>query len=68
MKERVKCPRCGVEYDMLGELGEAASEAMDCLCAACWCDRHEKNIGEGGEREVRRSEKARRKIKKCLET
>jgi transcription initiation factor TFIIIB Brf1 subunit/transcription initiation factor TFIIB len=65
MKERVKCPRCGVEYDMLND---AASEAMDWLCAACWCGRHEKNIGEGGEREVRRSEKARREIKKCLET
>jgi len=65
MKERVKCARCGVEYDMLGE---AASKAMDCMCAACWYGQHEKNIGEDGEREVRKSEKARRKITKCLET
>lgn len=45
-----KCPKCGTEYDLLDE---AASEAMGGLCAACWCDRHERNIREGREREIR---------------
>jgi NMD protein affecting ribosome stability and mRNA decay len=49
MKERVKCPRCGAEYDMLAE---AVSKAIGGLCAACWCDWHENNIEEGREREI----------------
>jgi hypothetical protein len=40
MKERVKCPRCGAEYDMLDE---AASEAIGGLCAACWYQTHIEN-------------------------
>lgn len=51
---KAKCPKCGAVYDMLDE---AASEAIDGLCAACWHDRHERDIGEGREREVGRSEK-----------
>jgi len=50
-----KCPRCGAEYDALDE---AASKAIGGLCAACWYDRHEKNIAESKEREVRREEEA----------
>jgi len=53
-RKRAKCPRCGAEYDMLDE---AASKAMGGLCAACWCDRHERNIGEDREREAGTSEK-----------
>ncbi|MCX6009212.1 MAG: hypothetical protein NTW48_04135 [Chloroflexi bacterium] len=53
-RKKAKCPRCGVEYDLLDE---AASEAIDGLCAACWHDRHERDIGEDREREAGRSEK-----------
>lgn len=49
-----KCPRCGMEYDMLSE---AASEAMGRLCAACWSDRHEKNIVEDRKREIERKDR-----------
>jgi hypothetical protein len=44
-----KCPRCGMEYDMLSE---AASKAMGWLCAACWSDRCEENIVEDRKREI----------------
>ena len=53
-RKKAKCPKCGVEYDMLDE---AAIKAMGGLCAVCWCDRHERDIGEDREREVGRSEK-----------
>jgi hypothetical protein len=53
-KKRAKCPKCGAVYDMLDD---APIKAMGGLCAACWCDRHERNIREGIEREVGRSEK-----------
>ena len=55
MNERAKCPRCGVEYDLLSKV---AGEAIGGLCAACWCDWHERNIGEG--RESGKSEENRR--------
>jgi len=60
MKERVKCPRCGVEYDMLNE---GASKAMNWLCAACWCDWHENNIGVGGELGSQKKERKTTKYK-----
>ncbi|MCX6010547.1 MAG: hypothetical protein NTW48_11105 [Chloroflexi bacterium] len=50
-----KCPRCGVEYDLLSK---AASEAIGGLCAACWCDWHERDIGEDREREAGRKERS----------
>jgi len=50
-----KCPRCGMEYDMLSE---AASEAIGWLCAACWSDRHEKNSVEDRKREIERKERS----------
>jgi tRNA(Ile2) C34 agmatinyltransferase TiaS len=50
-----KCPRCGMEYDMLSE---AAGEAMGWLCAACWSDWHEKNIIEDRKREIERKERS----------
>jgi NMD protein affecting ribosome stability and mRNA decay len=53
-RKKAKCPRCGAEYDMLDE---AAIKAMGGLCAACWHDRHERDIGEDREREAGRREK-----------
>jgi hypothetical protein len=50
INERVKCPKCGAKYDMMGE---AASKAIDRLCAACWSDRHERKFR--GEREARKN-------------
>ena len=52
-RKKAKCPKCGVEYDLLDE---AASEAIDGLCAACW---HEKKSHEGGEREVKEDKEPR---------
>ncbi|MBM3142852.1 MAG: hypothetical protein FJ005_07390 [Chloroflexi bacterium] len=53
-RKKAKCPKCQAEYDVLDD---APIKAMGGLCAACWCDRHERNIGEDREREVGRSEK-----------
>jgi NMD protein affecting ribosome stability and mRNA decay len=50
-----KCPRCGTEYDLLDT---AASKAMGGLCAACWCDWHEKNIVEDRKQEIERKERS----------
>jgi|GEM_PF-2192874 NMD protein affecting ribosome stability and mRNA decay len=42
MNGKVKCPRCGMKYDLLSKV---AGEALGGLCAACW---YEKKSHEGG--------------------
>jgi NMD protein affecting ribosome stability and mRNA decay len=37
--KKSRCPQCGAEYDVIDE---AASRAINKLCAACWCARNEK--------------------------
>jgi len=44
-------------------LNEGASKAMNWLCAACWCDWHENNIGVGGELGSQKKERKTTKYK-----
>jgi hypothetical protein len=52
-RKKAKCPKCQAEYDVLDD---ALIKAMGGLCAACWYDRHERDIGEDRELEVGRGE------------